>query len=526
MILNKVEPYWTEEEREQLEALLDEQQHFANEFGRKRAAGEIPVNELTNEEEETFDRIDTEITQLETKVKNRYREDRKPKGLLEDVEEIVAAIEKEDFLESISYQNEQLKRLREAGVEEKLLAILKNHSADNYENCYSFVIFNLKNQLVGLKGKDFDKAYELVEKKVSQWYTPPRPTHLPIPYSKPTNVVAFMRKRDAVIDDINGNATIERFDVKLTITEFKHLKASLGISTDKLLSTALYLFARDNDYHHGSKTASKRQITIPLKEYARLAGYDVEEHETSTPEEAEAEKKRAKHALDNARRKVRKDLDTLYNFSFDWEEIQKDRKGKETLVSFKSVRLLSSKEYKRGNIIMTFTPEIADYLVNQGILTQYNTGMLKLDERKPNAYYIMRKLEEHYNMDSNQRNNRHDRIGIRTLLEVTDLPTYEYVQEHDRGHWLDRIKEPLEESLDYLTQENLLKSWEYTHAKGVPLTDEEAANITKYEDFSKLYLLFTPANQIDHTKRQERRDAEREKKKESRKAKQKKTTKA
>ena len=87
-------------------------------------------------------------------------------------------------------------------------------------------------------------------------------------------------------------------------------------------------------------------------------------------------------------------------------------------------------------------------------------------------------------------------------------------------HWIRRIKEPLEESLDYLTHEKLLKSWEYTHAKGVPLTDEEASNITSYSDFASLYLLFTPADQIDHTERQEKRKAEREKRRKRRNKKQ------
>ena len=297
----------------------------------------------------------------------------------------------------------------------------------------------------------------------------------------------------------------------MTIERFKDLKASLGISTDKLLSTGLAIFARENDFSRGSKTASQRRVVIPLREYATLAGYDIEEHETDTPEEAEAEKKRAKHALDNARKKTKKDLNILYNLSFEWEETIAGK-----LQSFSRVRLLSAVEYKGGNISMTFTPEIADYLVTRGLITQYNTGMLRLDERKPNAYYIMRKLEEHYNIDANQKNKRHDRIKVETVLEVTDLPSYEEVMKQDR-HWVRRIKEPLEESLDYLTQEHLLKSWEYTHAKGIQLTDEEAQNITSYEDFKNLYILFTPADQIDHTERRERREAERAKKRKQRK---------
>ena len=104
-------------------------------------------------------------------------------------------------------------------------------------------------------------------------------------------------------------------------------------------------------------------------------------------------------------------------------------------------------------------------------------------------------------MDSNQIKGTADRISVPNLLAVTDLPSYEEVQRKDRGHWENRIKRYFEEALDTLTQEGILKDWEYTHAKGVPLTDEEAANITSYNKFIKLYLHFTPADEGDHAER-------------------------
>lgn len=513
MIIDKVKPYWTEEETATLESLYSQQEGIIKKASKERVktAERVALGEDPLEEWHTLER---QANALKRDVENRYIKDRKRKGLLADVEEIVNAISKEEFIDRIKGQEEQLAILRKEGVAEEELTILKDYSIENYDNCYHFILHHLRVQLNGLAEtpEGTDKAIALVEKRVALWYVKPQPTHLPIPYSKPTNALAFMSQKRANIDAISGDAIIDRFSVQVTIAKFNEMKASLGISTDKLLSTALAVFAKENDFSRGSKTASHRRVVIPLREYASLSGYDVEEHETSTPEEAEAEKKRAKYALDNARKKIQKDLNILYNISFDWEETINNK-----VERFIRVRLLSNAIYSRGDIAITFTPEIADYLVARGLLTQYNTKLVGIDERQPNAYYIMRKLEEHYNMDANQQNKRHDRIGIDTILAVTDLPSYEEVQEKDRGHWVDRIKDPLENALDYLTREKLLKNWEYTHAKGVPLTDEEASNINSYNDFASLYLLFTPADQIDHTERQEKRKAERKSKRKNRK---------
>lgn len=491
MIIDKVTPYWTQEERDRLNATIREQTAIIEAVGAERArtAKDVYIGEKRLEEWHTLEKKANSIWR---EVENRYIKDRKAKGLLEDAKEIIESITKEDYLKYTEVNLEQVAQLQKGGAPEDSLAILKELAVESYDNCYNYVLRPVRVQLNGLTETPdgTDKVIAMVEKQVAQWYVKPQPTHFPIPYSKPTDALAFISQKQAIIDQISGDATIDRFSVQLRIEKFKDLKASLGISTDKLLSTALAIFAQNNDFSKGNKTASHRRVVIPLKDYAKLLGYDVEE----------------KHALDNARKKVKKDLDILYNLSFEWEEIINGK-----LESFSSVRLLTAKEYRGGNISITFSPEIADHLVARGLITQYNTGMLKLDERRPNAYYIMRKLEEHYNMDTNQRNNRHDRIGIETILAVTDLPSFKEVEEKDRGHWERRIKEPLEEALDYLTHEKLLKNWEYTHAKGVPLTEEEAQTITDYNTFSKLYLHFTPVEKVDHTERQGRRSTERKK---------------
>ena len=172
-----------------------------------------------------------------------------------------------------------------------------------------------------------------------------------------------------------------------------------------------------------------------------------------------------------------------------------------------------------GDIKIAFSPELANYLVERNLITQYPTKLLGISGRQPTAYFIGRKLAEHYNIDNNINRGTNDRISIPALLKVTDLPSYEEVQKKDRGHWVERIKEPLERALDVLTAEGVLKDWKYTHAKGVDLTEDEAYSITSYPEYEKLYLLFTPADKVDHTERIEAKQEAREKARKKRKRK-------
>ena len=335
--------------------------------------------------------------------------------------------------------------------------------------------------------------------------------YLTIAHGKPTDALAFLSSKNAEIDTYTGNATIiaKKNDVKVVLQKFNKLNASLSINTDKLLSTAIGLFTKQNDFRHNNEP--KRTVSFNLKGYAYLLGYDVEEHETATPEEAEKERRRAKNQLDNARKSIKKDLSILNALQLTWEE---KIKGKAN--DFLNVSLTTTTGIVNGEIIISFSPEIASYLTERNLLTPYPTKLLRIDGRQANAYYIGRKLIEYYNIYNNQLRDTNDIISVPALLSVTDLPSYEEVQKKDRGHWQERIKEPFENALDTLTRFGILDDWQYTHAKKEKLDDAEAQNIIRYEDFTALYVNFTPADIIDNTERlqvmKEEREAEKKKK--------------
>lgn len=505
MIIDKVLPYWTEEDRQRLEEIQREEEALIASIHGKRA---------TQTQLNKWQALDDEANRLRGEVEDRYIKAHSKKAILADVEEIVTAIEKADFLARIAEQLAQLATLKAEGAKEETLDTLRKFTVENYVNCYNYILYFLRVQLNALADDDAstDKVRAIIKKRVALWYVEPQPAYLPMAHGKATDALAFMSTRNATIDRITGTATIDKFGVQLAIVKLRELQTTLGISTDKLLSTAIATFTQQNDFRHTKTQPPRREVTIPLKEYAQLLGYDVEEHETSTPEEAEREKKRAKAQLDNARKAIRKDLDIIHASTLTWEE---PIKGKAR--DFARVSLVTFTGIRNGVIKIAFSPEIASYLAERNLITQYPTKLLRISGRQPTAYYIGRKLAEHYNMDNNQIRGTHDRISIPKLLEITDLASYEEVQKKDRGHWVERIKEPLEQALDTLTQEGVLKDWEYTHAKGVPLTDEEASTITSYEDFAKLYLHFTPADKVDHTGRIEAKQEAREEARKNRK---------
>lgn len=332
---------------------------------------------------------------------------------------------------------------------------------------------------------------------------PEEQTQLALYHGKATDAMAIMSSRDAIIDQITGRATIDNGEVKLAIQKFDKLQGTLGVNTHKLLSVGVATFTALNNYDKREDRAIQPAVTFSLAEYAKWLGYDVEEHPTATEEEALKEKKRVQRVLNEAQKKIKKELQVLQATTLTWEEKVKGKAG-----DYDSISLFSRTAIRKGVIHMEFSLPMARYLVLLPI-TQYPKTQLRIDGRNQNAYALGNKFAEHFNMDSNQKKGTANRLKVETLLKVTNLPSYEQATT-TRHSWLDRIKEPFETALDEVVRVGTLKDWEYTHAKGVPLTEEEATTITDYKTFTELYITYEMGDAVDHTDRLARRAEERE----------------
>lgn len=325
---------------------------------------------------------------------------------------------------------------------------------------------------------------------------------LPVLHGKAIDAISRMSGSKPTRNPLNNTGSIERGEVKLLIKSLDTLTGTLRISTHKLLITAIARFTANNHTGRGKdRTLATAKVSMPLKDYALKCGYDVEEHPTDNPEEAEKEALRVKRTLDNVRRKVQKDLALLYNASISWKE---KVKGKDA--DFADVRILGGKGIKAGRINIEFSVSLAEYLILLP-LTQFPPALLSLDERNSNAYNIGLKMAFHYSNDNNQIRGTAQLLKVKTMLECTNLPTISEVRTKERS-WKYRIKEPFETALDALTACGLLEDWRYSHSKGEEMTDEEATSFKNYEEWADTLIHFILKNAPDHAPRLRTREAE------------------
>lgn len=495
-----------------------------------------------------LDKIYEERKQLWSTLCKRVKKKKGNEGIIEDIRNITDAYTLEDFkaytkkLKNIieaSRYNFQLKgKVFNDKVfnEEELLEIAKEYSEENFKNCFAHLYgYAGLADAVDLLDEEFKPtALEIIKARVALWYERPiegvlgertaTSTNLPILHGRATDAIAKMAGKSSLlsVDNISQTGTYStgkgEKQVIGTLKNFDKLAGFLGISTHKLLMAGIAVFTDRNHTGENSRKVKDTSVAIPLKVYASKCGYDVEVHKKNTPEEAKKEAERAKSALKNARRKITKDLEFLYNFSLKYKE---NVRGKET--DFGERRLIDSYDIKGGYIYFNFAKDFSDYLILLP-MSQYSEALFRIDERNPNAYKIGIQLESHFNNDNNIGKGTTQLLKVKTLLSYTDLPTIAEIRKQEAS-WVQKIKEPLENALDVITACGYLKDWEYTHSKGVPLSDEEAkALINDYEVWTDTLVYFTPKDAPDHTARLEAK-AQRISKAEERKAKKKKPAK-
>jgi hypothetical protein len=332
-----------------------------------------------------------------------------------------------------------------------------------------------------------------------QRFDPPLPlttdAFFPIYHGKPTRSLATMSSRMIRKDNINpitGTAKIEGKGVKFELSRFEELKGALGVNTHKLLMVGIKELTRLNNESNLKAQSMKYIVSIPLEGYCTSCGYNVTEQEKTTPKEQAKEKRRAANALKDATRKIRNDLQILKSLTMSWEDPSIKFRGSN---AFYDIGVIGSSVIQQGYIYMSFDPLFSEYLVKSTIM-QYPIALLGVDARSPNAYSIGLKMAWHYSIYNNHKKGTHDRLKVITLLEETTLPTYEEVVK-TRKSWEERLKEPLENALDHLTQINFLKDWRYCKPKGETLEDADA-DFADYETWADTLLQFEMTNAPNH----------------------------
>lgn len=282
------------------------------------------------------------------------------------------------------------------------------------------------------------------------------------------------------IDRITGNATYKRDSFSLSIENYQNTAREFKISTNKLISICTMLLADINHYREKDTTAIQPTVTFTISDYMKLLGM-----------------KPTKPNRDKARAKIKADLDTLLNTKISWTEKRKGKAAKNG--DFLSIPIIGGKTgiYK-GTVVVTFSKEMAEYLVQNAYIMQYPLSLLKIDERNANAYPLGIRLHLHSSIDNNIRRGTATIISVKKALEYCpDIPTYTALQaRNDDRHWERYIKDALERALDQQPQIR----WEYSNPKGEPLTDRQLS-IADYNSFIGLYIHYELIDAPDQTER-------------------------
>ena len=284
-----------------------------------------------------------------------------------------------------------------------------------------------------------------------------------------TNELVKLNSRRAkpTVDTFTGVGTISADNLTAFIANSAREDRPLRPSTWKLLDTCTVLLNSKTNYKGKVDGLLPTQVRIPLEKYAELCG-----------------KPNTESAIKELRKQVKEDLETLASIEISWTE----QKGRGNSKDYSKVRVFSSRGIIKGNIVVGFSPEIANYL-NDSYIMQYPIDLLRVDDRNPSTYLVGRKLALHSSIDNNRRKGTADIIGVSTLLDTCafTIPSYEDVAAQ-RGSLSQKIISPLEKALDALENNGVIR-WEYCNSKGEPLTDQQIKTFD-YETFSQAYIRF------------------------------------
>ena len=484
MYIDKLQPFWTEEERRIIQLDNERAEELRQEWGNY----EVLTREWLEVEQELSEIIDS-TRLIKEAILERYIESfkDKPSRVLKDVKEIVNATTQEEFIEELNKRKVLISR-NVASIEEDTPKTVKNFftadwqryfeesTAETYENFYYFLGDRCRSQIEVMLRYDLDhEEYDkILHTFISKWYKKASASQpITVPHGRMTDAFAKMSGTKPTKDAKAHTALYTADGLSAVVEQFDEIRRGLTINADKLLTVAKGEFSKVNNFELATDAESilknlRLGVHFSLTEYAEMRGCDLTN----------------KEQMKEFRKNVIKDLKALRRCRpLQWEERVNGR-----VQNFDEMAILG-RAYLKGDVIyMEFTQSFGLYL-SMLPLTQYSRGLFLIDGRSPNAYLMGWKMCKHYNMDNNRFKGTYNTLRVRTLLKETTLPTYEKILSQ-RGSWESKIKEPFENALDTLCRIGVLSSWAYAGTRGRVLTDEEAYSITNYHEWEDLIIKF------------------------------------
>ena len=282
---------------------------------------------------------------------------------------------------------------------------------------------------------------------------------------------------------------------KFTIEHFDKLLRGLSTPAKKILNTAIMFLTANNYYNTDRITPT---VEIPLVEYGEKCGYQLTPQTMATPEEQAAENKAVQNRINEFKKDVRRDLRDISSALWTAEETRGRNKG-----DYAEMRLISSHKIIKGLIRINFDVDAAAYLV-QAYVMQHPMALLAVDNRNPNAYVLGYKIAQHNSMDNNAARGTNNTLSVESLLAAApEIQTIDDLKAKGQRNWKDKIKRPLENSLNELVKVNVLSKWEYRDpTTGTTYTPETAQPLT-WAQYNRLMVDFIMVNAPDQSDRRE-----------------------
>lgn len=472
MIIDKVEAYRTPEDdraeeqidREEVERLKALDESNLSDYEKSEKASEIARDRFFA------------FWEIETEIENRYIKDRTKDELVQDARETINSIERSDFEEFLSETKEPFSKTRLAKMSKQ------NIVENNYTNCRDFMFSCVMTQIKALRDdrEKLNQIAKFIKLRLDEIYEPPQ--FFLKAQSEYTRDLSYVSSKKGEVDSLYKDFKGDIVDLNILIEKYEHLKGTLGVTTSKLLNYITIIYTNTVNFKNARKTNYNPPISFTLEEYANDIGKPLKN----------------KEQIKKFRQSVDQDLEILKALEITWNIIKnkKQDKGSMKILEASNIRRrLKGEKASEVEVKVRPASTFSEALIH-GNLTQYPKVLMKIDAREPNTYFIGTKLADHYSMDGNYNRGTHDRLKVKTLLKRTDLPDYEKLKDQNNRHWKQRIKKPFENALNNLINKyHYLKSWQYAHANGIPLTDDEVKNIKAYDDFINLYILFKPVHE-------------------------------
>lgn len=234
--------------------------------------------------------------------------------------------------------------------------------------------------------------------------------------SRNSRYLAQLRKpHERLLDSIKVNDTIVNYDLGDIILSF-HKEKKLSVQGLKMLD---FLLVQSNNVDYFKDDS----FQIPIKNYMEIC--DLTSYR-------------------NAKKQIANGLMNLMNLKVTIKD--DDKKSK---INIYQEQLIRKFLIKNGYIFVKLDEPLIHMIKTSRYMTLPNQLFRINNAKFPNAYYLLKKVSEHKNINQNATNE--DILTIRTLIEsCPNLPKYNEIK--TSGQINQRIKEPFFRDLDYLAE--------------------------------------------------------------------------